>query len=60
MTISDLYNALEKAIDCDNVNLDNSVIFANVNKETGTIISVYRIDSVCVNSDGDVILVCKS
>lgn len=59
MLVGKLYNELEKNLVVKSTSSENSVIFANVNKETGTIISVYRIDSVCVDSDGDVILVCK-
>lgn len=54
------YNELEENLVVKSVSSKNSVIFANVDKESGTIISVYKIDSVCVDSDGDVILVCKS
>lgn len=60
MIVDKLYNELEENLVVKNTSSKNSVIFANVDKETGLIISVYRIDSVCVDSDGDIILVCKS
>lgn len=60
MTVGKLYTELEENLVVKSTSSKNSVIFANVDKETGLIISVYKIDSVCVDSDGDVILVCKS
>lgn len=60
MTVGNLYTELEENLVVKNTSSKNSVIFANVDKETGLIISVYKIDSGWMDSDGDVILVCKS
>ena len=54
MTIAELYNALEKAIDCDKADLDTRVLFYNEE-------SISRNNYSCVNDllideDGDLIL----
>lgn len=60
MKVGKLYNELEKNLVVKNISSNNSVIFANVDKETGIVISIKRIDEFIVNDDGDVILVTKS
>lgn len=60
MKVGKLYNELEKNLVVKNISSNNSVIFANVDKETGIVISINRIEAFIMNDDGDVILVTKS
>lgn len=54
MTISELYNALEKAIDSGDANLDTRLLFYN---KEGIIRNNYScINDVIIDEDGDLIL----
>lgn len=55
MTIAELYNVLEKAIDCDNANLDTRVLFYN--KEVIKRDNYTFIDKAIIDEDGDLILI---
>lgn len=50
MTIKDLYNALEKAIDSGEATLENQVYLEEYNND------LYSIEGCYVDSDGDLIL----
>lgn len=54
MTIGELYNVLEKAIDCDNANLDTRVLFYN--KEVINRNNYSCINDAIIDEDDDLIL----
>ena len=54
MTLAELYNALEKAIDCDKADLDTRVLFYN--KENILRNNFSCINDVVIDEDGDLIL----
>lgn len=54
MTIAELYNVLEKVIDCDNANLDTRVLFYN--KEVINRNNYSCINDAIIGEDDDLIL----
>lgn len=57
MTIAELYNALEKAIDCDKANLNAKVVFYN--KEFITRNNFSCIKDAVMDADGYLVLIQK-
>lgn len=55
ITIEELYNALEKAIDCEKTNAKNEVFFLDKRWHNGVKV-LKQITDVRVDSDGDIIL----
>lgn len=56
MTIEELYNTLEKAIDCEKTNIRNEVFFLDKGRHNGVKV-LKQITAVRVDSDGDIILI---
>lgn len=54
MTIEELYNALEKAIDCEKTNTRNEVFFLDKSWNNGVKV-LKQITDVRVDEDGDII-----
>lgn len=54
MTIEELYNALEKAIDCEKTNIKNEVFFLDKRCHNGVKV-LKQITDVRVDEDGDII-----
>lgn len=56
MTIEELYNTLEKAIDCEKTNIRNEVFFLDKGWHNDVKV-LKQITAVRVDSDGDIILI---
>lgn len=57
MTISELYNVLEKAIDSGEATLNSDVYFRRVYSQKSRIPIIYPISESEIDTDGDLILV---